>query len=127
MNDLPSLRQRSFVVIVIFLIIFVFSTINLISTFLFTFNAREAQGQVIVSQPFKAIIEYEVDGQKLQFSESMKRSFLPGATKYTIGTPVNVIYDPSNPQKGRLKDRIWIFPIIMFIVSLIGVLGSFFS
>ena len=115
--------------IIIGAILLGFSLYSLISTSLFLKKAKKAEGIVLELIASKDSENETLYAPVFEFKDQSGQSYVIRSSTYTndyvfkVGQKVEVLYDPSSPQKARINS---FFNIWGFVVVLGGIGGVFF-
>jgi hypothetical protein len=124
-----STKPRIVFLIILSIIGFAYGIYLWSDYFIFTLSACETQGLIVSREGSSFTIQYNVEGQTFQIKQGLpstkgmsglKRAKLqPGAT-------VSVLYDPMSPGDARWNAHIWVWPLIVIILSMLTGVAGFF-
>ncbi len=66
---------------------------------------------------------FTADGKEYNFTNNVCSS-----SAYSVGSEVDILYDPNNPSKARIKGgNQWVIPVVFTGVGLLAFLGALFN
>jgi hypothetical protein len=126
MGDTPA--QRRILALLIAALGLTYGSYRLWDAWSFTSQAREVAGEVVQRDSSQFTIRYFVGDQAFQIQEDLPIARGMAAyrrTEIQPGVQVAVLYNPASPQKARWdSDRIWAFPIVVILVSVLAGLAG---
>lgn len=123
-----SLRQRTIFALLVASLGLPYGIYRLWDAWSFTSRAREVTGEIVERDSSRFTIRYVVEGQAFQIEEDLpiaKGMSRSRRIELQPGVQVTVLYNPAAPQEARWdSDRIWAFPIIVILVSVLAGLAG---